>query len=80
MDNIENQVKEVIAEYFEVDVSTVVNDMKLADLGADSLDAVEIVLQLEEKFSLTVPDEENEIVETVQDVIDSVLKYLPTAA
>jgi acyl carrier protein len=67
---IEQQVKEIIVEQLGVNADQVTSDAKfIEDLGADSLDTVELVMALEEKFQLDVPDEEAERLQTVGDVI-----------
>lgn len=70
-DTIETQVKEVIVEQLNVDADKVTADAKLIeDLGADSLDTVELVMSLEEKFSVSVSDEAAETLKTVGDIIN----------
>jgi len=68
---IEAKVKEVVAEQLNVDASKVVPEASfIDDLGADSLDTVELVMALEEKFGLEIPDEEAEKIKTVGIAID----------
>jgi len=68
--SIEQRVKEIIAENLEVNADQVVGDAKLIeDLGADSLDAVELIMNLEEEFGLEIPDEAAEGLVKVSDVI-----------
>ena len=70
-DNIESQVKEIIVEQLGVDAEKVTADAKfIEDLGADSLDTVELVMAFEDKFSIEVPDEEAEKLKSVKDVVD----------
>ena len=69
-DNIETQVKEIIVEQLGVDPEKVTTDAKfIEDLGADSLDTVELVMTFEEKFSVEVPDEDAEKLKSVADVV-----------
>ena len=70
-DNIEEKVKKLIVEKLNVDPEKVTPTAKFAeDLGADSLDTVELVMELEEEFSIEVPDEAAEKILTVKDAID----------
>ena len=69
-DNIESQVVDVTVEQLGVDREKVTPDAKfIDDLGADSLDIVELVMTFEEKFSLEVPDEDAEKLKSVSDVV-----------
>ncbi len=69
-DNIETQVKEIIVEQLGVDAEKVTAYAKfIEDLGADSLDTVELVMAFEDKFSVEVPDEEAEKLKSVADVV-----------
>ncbi|MBQ3525902.1 MAG: acyl carrier protein [Akkermansia sp.] len=69
-DNIETQVKEIIVEQLGVDPEKVTSSAKfIEDLGADSLDTVELVMAFEEKFSVEVPDEDAEKLKSVEDVV-----------
>ena len=69
-DNIESQVKEIIAAQLSVDPEKVTSDAKfIEDLGADSLDTVELVMAFEAKFSGEVPDEYAEKLKSVADVV-----------
>ncbi len=70
-DNIESQVKEIIVEQLGVEAEKVTSDAKfIEDLGADSLDTVELVMAFEDKFSIEVPDEAAEKLKSVKDVVD----------
>lgn len=74
-DNIESQVKEIIAAQLSVDLEKVTSDAKfIEDLGADSLDTVELVMAFEDKFSIEVPDEEAENLKSVADVVAYIQK------
>ncbi|MFH4354119.1 MAG: acyl carrier protein [Neisseriaceae bacterium] len=71
MENIENKVKEIISEQLDVELSKIKNESAFQeDLGADSLDVVELVMSLEEAFDCEIPDEEAEKITTVQQAID----------
>ncbi len=71
MSSVEERVKEIIAEELGVDQSEVTEEASfLNDLGADSLDTVEIVMRLEEEFDQEIPDEEAEKLDTVGKAID----------
>jgi len=73
--SIENKVREIIAKQLEVDVKDVTNEASfLEDLGADSLDVVELIMEMEEKFGIQIPDEDAEKIKTVQDAIDYIKK------
>jgi len=71
MSNIEERVKNIIVEQLGVQLDEVVNNASFVDdLGADSLDTVELVMALEEEFDTEIPDEEAEKITTVQSAID----------
>ena len=73
MSNIEEQVKQIVAEQLGVKVEEVTNQASFVDdLGADSLDTVELVMALEEEFDCEIPDEEAEKITTVQLAVDYV--------
>ncbi|WP_303325816.1 acyl carrier protein [Turicimonas muris] len=70
MDNIEQQVKKVVAEQLSINEADIKDDSAfIADLGADSLDTVELVMALEDNFGIEIPDEQQEKIQTVQDFI-----------
>jgi len=71
MSSIEEQVKSIVAEQLGVKEDEVTNDASFVDdLGADSIDTVELVMALEEEFETEIPDEEAEKITTVQLAID----------
>jgi|TARA_X000000368_G_scaffold286135_1_gene227241 acyl carrier protein len=77
MSNIDERVKSVVVKQLGVKEEDVKNDSKfIDDLGADSLDTVELVMGLEEEFDTEIPDEEAEKITTVQQAIDYVNKNL----
>ena len=71
--SIEQQVKSIVAEQLGVAIDDVKNESSFQDdLGADSLDTVELVMALEEAFGTEIPDEDAEKITTVQAAIDYV--------
>ncbi|MFY3287508.1 acyl carrier protein [Achromobacter xylosoxidans] len=71
MESIEQRVKKIVAEQLGVNEAEIKNESSfLDDLGADSLDMVELVMALEDKFETEIPDEEAEKITTVQQAID----------
>jgi acyl carrier protein len=70
-DDIESKVKEIIVENLGVDAATVNPQASFVnDLGADSLDTVELVMALEEAFDMEIPDEEAEKIQTVTQAVN----------
>ncbi len=68
---VEERVKEIIVEQLGVDAAQVTERAKFVDdLGADSLDTVELVMALEEEFSLEIPDEDAEKITSVGEAVD----------
>ena len=73
MSTIEERVKKIVAEQLGVKVDEITNSSSfIEDLGADSLDTVELVMALEEEFETEIPDEKAEKITTVQEAIDYV--------
>ena len=71
MDNIEQQVKKVVAEQLSINEADIKNESAfISDLGADSLDTVELVMALEDTFGIEIPDDQQEKIQAVQDAID----------
>ncbi len=73
MSNIEQRVKKIVAEQLGVNEADIKNESSFVDdLGADSLDTVELVMALEEEFECEIPDEDAEKITSVQQAIDYV--------
>ena len=71
MASIEEKVKQIVAEQLGVDEDQVTGDAAfMDDLGADSLDTVELVMELEEEFDINIPDDAAEKIQTVGQAID----------
>lgn len=67
----EQRVKEIIADQLGVEIDKLVPDAKFVeDLGADSLDVVELIMSFEEEFNIEIPDEDAEKIKTVGDVLN----------
>ena len=78
MSSIEERVKKIVVEQLGVKAEEVQNSSSFVDdLGADSLDTVELVMALEEEFDCEIPDEEAEKIATVQQAIDYVSAHIP---
>ena len=68
---VEDRIKKIIAEQLGVEEDDVVSEAKFVeDLGADSLDTVELVMALEEEFEIEIPDEDAEKIQTVASAVD----------
>ena len=71
MSEIETQVKQIVVDHLGIDDSKVTPESKfIDDLGADSLDTVELVMAFEEEFECEIPDDAAEKIQTVKDAID----------
>ncbi len=71
--SVEDKVKKIIAEKLGVDMSEVIPEASFVDdLGADSLDLVELIMSMEEEFDTDISDEDAEKIQTVQDAINFV--------
>ena len=76
MSDIEARVKKIIAEQLGVEESQVTNEKAfVADLGADSLDTVELVMALEEEFGIEIPDEDAEKITKDKEAVDYIEKH-----
>jgi acyl carrier protein len=77
MDTIEDRVRKIVAEQLGVNDADVKNVSSFVnDLGADSLDTVELVMALEEEFETEIPDEDAEKITTVQQAIDYIKAHI----
>jgi acyl carrier protein len=77
MSSVEERVKKIVIEQLGVKEQEVTKESSFVDdLGADSLDTVELVMALEEEFKTEIPDEEAEKITTVQQAIDYITKSL----
>jgi acyl carrier protein len=80
MENIEQRVKKIVAEQLGVNEADIKNESAFVeDLGADSLDTVELVMALEDEFECEIPDEEAEKIRTVQQAVDYISSHLKKA-
>ncbi|EEP61372.1 acyl carrier protein [Sulfurihydrogenibium yellowstonense] len=69
--SVEQRVKEIIADQLGVDIEKITPEARFVDdLGADSLDVVELIMAFEEEFGIEIPDEDAEKIATVKDVLD----------
>ena len=65
-----DEVREILAEQLDVDKDSIEMNSKLAeDLGADSLDAIDIVMTIEDQYAIEVPDDNIENMKTVEDIV-----------
>jgi acyl carrier protein len=77
MAEVEEKVKEIICEQLNVSAEDVVLDASFVDdLGADSLDQVELIMAMEEEFDISIPDEDAEKIGTVKDAVEYVKKNI----
>ena len=75
--DIEAKVKSIIAQHFQEDLAKIAREQKfIEDLGADSLQVVELVLSFEENFEIDIPDEDTEKIRTVGDAIDYISAHV----
>ena len=80
MSDVAERVKMIVVEHLGVEADKVVENANfIDDLGADSLDTVELVMEFEEEFDITIPDEEAEKIQTVGQAIDYAQKHQKTA-
>ncbi|MEI7817225.1 MAG: acyl carrier protein [Desulfuromonadales bacterium] len=76
MSDIAKRVKEIVAEQLGVEEAQVLTESSfMDDLGADSLDTVELVMALEEEFDIEIPDEDAEKIQTVNDAIEYITDH-----
>jgi len=77
---IEDKVKKIVAEQMAVAEAEISRDTSFVnDLNADSLDTVELVMEFEDAFEMSIPDEEAEKIQTVGMAIDYIVKHLNSA-
>ncbi|MDE6343017.1 MAG: acyl carrier protein [Muribaculaceae bacterium] len=77
MSDIENRVKTIIVEKLTVDENEVTPEAGFStDLGADSLDTVELIMEFEKEFGITIPDEDAEKIATVGDAIEYIQAHV----
>ncbi len=80
MESVEQRVRKIVAEQLGANEADVKNESTFVDdLGADSLDTVELVMALEEEFECEIPDEEAEKITSVQQAIDYVKGHVKAA-
>lgn len=74
--SVEEKVKKIIAEKLSVELDEVIPDASFVDdLGADSLDLVELIMAMEESFDIEISDDEAEKLQTVQDAINYIKNH-----
>jgi acyl carrier protein len=77
MSTVESRVKKIVVEQLGVKEEEITNDSSFVDdLGADSLDTVELVMALEEEFETEIPDEDAEKITTIQQAVDYINSHL----
>jgi acyl carrier protein len=77
MSTVEEKVKKIICDQLNVPEEEVVPDASFVDdLGADSLDQVELIMAIEEEFDISIPDEDAEKIRTVKDAVSYIKKAL----
>ena len=70
-EDIKNKIKKIVADHLGIEEEKVTEEASfIDDLGADSLDTVELVMAFEEKFGIEIPDDAAETIQTVQNAID----------
>ena len=75
-ENVEEKVIEIVAEQMGVDKGEIIRETSFVnDLNADSLDTVELVMEFEDEFELSIPDEEAEKIQTVGQAIDYIKEH-----
>ncbi len=75
--NVEERVRDIVAEQLGIEKEKITNEASFVDdLGADSLDTVELVMALEEEFNTEIPDEEAEKITTIQQAIDYIVEHV----
>lgn len=76
-ENVAEEIKKLISESLSTDIKEIKEDSKFVDdLGADSLDIVELVMAMENKFNIEIPDEDAQKIKTVGEAIDYITKRI----
>ena len=79
MENVEQRVKKIVAEQLGVNEAEIKNESSFVDdLGADSLDTVELVMAFEEEFSIEIPDEDAEKITRVKEAVEYIESHAKT--
>ena len=74
-EEIYSKVKDLVSKHLNIDEKEVTKEASfIEDLGADSLDTVELIMSFEEEFNIEIPDEDAESIKTVQNVVDYIQK------
>ncbi|NSM56688.1 acyl carrier protein [Wolbachia endosymbiont of Atemnus politus] len=73
-EDIEEKVKKIVLEHISKDVEKFTNSSKLFEHGADSLDAVEIIMAVEEKFEIEIAEEDAQKMETMEQIVEYIVK------
>ena len=77
MSTVNERVKKIVAEQLGVKIEDIKDDASFVnDLGADSLDTVELVMALEEEFEIEIPDEQAEKISTIQEAVNHIEAHL----
>ncbi len=71
-DNLKTRIVDVITENFDVDIDDIKDDSRIEDLNLDSLERVELILELENEFNISISDEEANDFKTIEDIISFV--------
>ena len=80
-EDIERKVKAIVAEQLGVDESEITRETSFVnDLNADSLDTVELVMEFEDEFDMSIPDDQAEKIQTVGQAIDYIIEHMGKAA
>jgi len=78
---VESKVKKIVAEQMGVAEGDITRETSFVnDLNADSLDTVELVMEFEDEFEMSIPDEEAEKIQTVGQAIDYIMKHIESTA
>ncbi|MGC5799068.1 acyl carrier protein [Sphingomonas sp. NFX23] len=79
MSDLADRARKIVADHFSIEVVKATDDTSfIEDLGADSLDIVEIVIAFEEEFDIEIPDEATEMVTTIEEAISYIVDNLPS--